>query len=109
MADHLFVCYTADHQSDTDGGCQSHTALSLTPCCRTGRRWPLAPHFHGMLAEGKCTHLAALLCMWAPLQILTGLSYCLLAEPKATGHLHPRGGAGSASVEITVACVRVCD
>lgn len=30
----------------------------------------------------------------APLHILTGLSYCLLAEPKATGHLHLRGGAG---------------
>lgn len=35
----------------------------------------------------------------APLQILTGLSYCLLTEPKATGHLHLRGGAGSASVD----------
>lgn len=35
----------------------------------------------------------------APLQIPTGLSYCLLTEPKATGHLHLRGGAGSASVD----------
>lgn len=35
----------------------------------------------------------------APLQILTGLSYCLLTEPKATGHLHLRGVAGSASVD----------
>lgn len=33
----------------------------------------------------------------APLQILSGLFYCLLAKPKATGHLHPRGGAGSVS------------
>lgn len=40
----------------------------------------------------------ALLCVWGPLQILTGLSYCLLTEPKATGYLHVRGGAGSASV-----------
>lgn len=43
----------------------------------------------------------------APLQILTGLSYCLLAKPKATGHLHLRGGAGSVSADNhTAACER---
>ena len=35
----------------------------------------------------------------APFRILTGLSYCVHTEPKATGHLHLRGGAGSASVD----------
>lgn len=35
----------------------------------------------------------------ALLQILTGLSYCLLIQPKATKHLHLRGGAGSVSVD----------
>ena len=28
----------------------------------------------------------------APLRILTGLSYCVHTKPKATGHLHLRGG-----------------
>lgn len=47
----------------------------------------------------------------APLRILTGLSYCVHTKPKATGHLHLRGGAGSASVDnhnggwVSVRCV----
>ena len=42
----------------------------------------------------------------APLQILTGLSYCLLTERKATGYLHPRDGVGGAAVDNRG--VRVC-
>lgn len=51
MADHLFVWRTADRDSDSDSdaACQSH----LPPCCCTGRRWPSAPSFRGMPAEGQ--------------------------------------------------------
>ncbi len=62
MAHHLFVCYAADHPCDSDRGCQFHLAPSFAPCRRTGRRWPLAPHFHGMPAEGKCAHLPSFVC-----------------------------------------------
>lgn len=58
MADHLFVWYTADRDSDSDAGCQSHLPL----CCHTGCRWPLAPRFHSMPAEGKCAHLPSFVC-----------------------------------------------
>lgn len=94
-AEDLFVCYTAEPPCDTDGGCQSHAARSVSPRRHTGPCWPLAPHFHGMPADGKYANLLSFVC-GPRSKSSTGLSYCLHAEPKATGHLHGRGGAGSA-------------
>lgn len=53
---------------------------------------PLARHFHGMPAEGKRAHLPFSVCR--PTSDPPGLPYCLFNAPKATGHLHVRGGAG---------------
>lgn len=41
-------------------------SLPHSPCYCTGRRWRLAPHFHGMPAEGKCVHLASFVFSLAP-------------------------------------------
>lgn len=85
-------------------------------------RLPHSLHAAAQLAAGLW-HLISMACQLkanvptcpplyvAPLQILTGLSYCLLTQPKATGHLHLRGWAGSASVDshsgmwASVSCV----
>lgn len=93
-------CYIAEHSWDNDRGCQSHSAPSPAPVssrCRTGRRclW----HLISMACQLKANVPTCLPLYVALLQILPGLSYCLLTEPKATSHLHLRGGAGSACVD----------
>ena len=56
-------------------------------------------HLISMACQLKANVPTCLPLCVALLQSVTGLSYCLLTEPKATGHLHLRGGAGSASVD----------
>lgn len=88
----LFVCCSAVHPCDGDRACQSPSAPSLAPPATaqvTAGFW----HLISMACQLKANVSTCPSLYVASLQILTGLSYCLFTEPKATSHLHLRGGA----------------
>lgn len=82
------VCVlTADPPCDGDRACQSQSALSLAQV--TAGFW----HLISMACQLKANVSTCPSLYIASPQILTGLSYCLFTEPKATSHLHLRDGA----------------
>lgn len=92
MAGHLFLCCTADHPCDSDRACQSLSAPSFAPPATaqvTAGFW----HLISMACQLKANVSTCPSLYVASFQILTGLSYCLFTEPKASSHLHLRGGA----------------
>lgn len=97
------VCCTAEYPCDTDGGCQSRSAPFLTPAAAqvAAGLW----HLISMACQLKANVPTGRPLYVALLQILTGLSYCLLSEPKAICIWEVEQGVPVWT--ITVACERM--
>lgn len=81
-------------------------SLPQSPCHCTGCRWLLAPHFHGMPAEGKCVHLPSFVCSLTP----NPQWIILLSVYQAKGHWTFASGRWSRGVPLwTITACTVCD